>query len=138
MIDISLIWRYTLWTLMEETALPSKDTQVNPKKQVVGQATIKVCLHEKCCQKGAEDIYKNLKEALTKEEAVVLPVYECFGFCKDGSNIAINDNIVKGVRPFTAVELVRRELDNPSCKADGLGSKSIDTLDDILENIEKL
>jgi len=113
---------------MEEITPPSKDTR----------ATIKVCLHRKCCQKGAEDIYKNLKEGLTKEEALVLPIRECFGFCKDGPNIAINDNIVKGVRPFTVVELVRAELDNPSCKADGLGSKSIDTLDDVLENIEHL
>ncbi len=113
---------------MEETTPSSKDTR----------ATIKVCLHRKCCQNGAEDIYRNLKEGLTKEEALVLPVYECFGFCTDGPNIAINDNIVKGIRPFTVVELVRRELDNPSCKADGLGSKSIDELDSILDDIEKL
>ncbi len=103
-----------------------------------GQATIKVCLHRKCCEKGAEDIYRNLKEGFTKEEALVLPIHECFGFCKEGPNIAINDNIVKGVRPFTAVEIVRSELDNPSCKADGLGSKSIENLDAVLENIEKL
>lgn len=125
---------------MEETSSPSmlsiKD--ILPEKKERCQATIKVCLHRKCCEKGAEDIYKNLKEGLTKEEALVLPIHECFGFCKDGPNIAINDNIVKGVRPFTAVELVRSELDNPSCKADGLGSKSIDMLDDVLEDIEKL
>lgn len=114
--------------VMNDTTSQSKDTRT----------TIKVCLNRKCCEKGAEDIYKNLKEGLTKEEALVLPIHECLGFCKDGPNIAINDNIVKGVRPFTAVELVRAELDNPSCKADGLGSKSIDTLDDVLENIEKL
>jgi NADH:ubiquinone oxidoreductase subunit E len=127
-VDTSFNFGYTTLTLMEETIPPSKDTR----------ATIKVCLHEKCCRKGAEDIYRNLKEGLTKEEALVLPIYECFGFCKEGPNIAINDNIVKGVRPFTAVELVRAELDNPSCKADGLGSKSLDALDDVLEDITKL
>ena len=103
-----------------------------------GQVMIKVCLGKKCCQNGAEEIYKNLKEGLTKEEAVVLPIRKCFGFCGEGPNIAINDNIVKGVRPFSAVELVRMELDNPSCKADGMGSKNIDALDDVLDEIEKL
>ncbi|OGI14120.1 MAG: hypothetical protein A3E38_02160 [Candidatus Moranbacteria bacterium RIFCSPHIGHO2_12_FULL_54_9] len=102
------------------------------------RATVKVCLHTKCCQKGAEQIYQNLKEGLTKEEAIVLPVKECFGFCKEGPNIAINDNIVKGVRPFLAVEIVRQELRNPSCKADGLGSKSLDDLDQVLDDALKL
>ncbi|MDD2766332.1 MAG: (2Fe-2S) ferredoxin domain-containing protein [Candidatus Moranbacteria bacterium] len=125
---------------MEETTLQSSLSikDILPEKQGKCQATIKVCLHDKCCRKGAEDIYKNLKEGLSKEEALVLPIHECFGFCKDGPNISLNDNIIKGVRPFSAVELVRRELENPSCKADGLGSKSIETLDDVLENIEKL
>lgn len=109
-----------------------------PHKFKDARATVKVCLGKKCCQKGAADIYKNLKEGLTKEEALVLPIHECLGFCKDGPNIAINDNIVKGVRPFSAIELVRAELDNPSCKADGLGSKSLDALDAVLEDIEKL
>ena len=102
------------------------------------RATVKVCLHKTCCQKGAEDIYKNLKDGLTKEEAIVLPIYECLSFCEDGPNIAINDNIVKGVKPFLAVETVRQELKDPSCKADGLGSKSIDALDSVLEDITKL
>jgi NADH:ubiquinone oxidoreductase subunit E len=127
-LDFSLSFGYNIVTLMEELIVPSKDTR----------ATIKVCLHKKCCQKGAEDIYKNLKEGLSKEEALVLPIYECFGFCKEGPNIAINDNIVKGVRSFLAVEQVRAELDNPSCKADGLGSKSIDALDDVLDTITQL
>ena len=102
------------------------------------RATIKVCLHEKCCRKGAEEIYANLKESLSKEEAIVLPVYECFNFCKEGPNIAINDNIVKGVKPFLEVERVRQELRDPSCRADGLGSKSLDALDEVLEDIDRL
>lgn len=123
---------------MDETILQPTNKEAPKEKQSGGQATIKVCLHTDCRERGAEEIYKNLKDGLSKEEAVVLPVYECFGYCKEGPNIAINDNIVKGVRPFLAVEQVRAELDNPSCKADGLGSKSLDALDDVLENIEKL
>ena len=102
------------------------------------RATIKVCLHTKCCQKGSEEIFANLKEGLSKEEAIVLPVRECLGYCSEGPNIAINDNIVKGVKPFLAVETVRQELRDPSCKADGLGSKSLDDLDQVLENATKL
>lgn len=111
------------------------EENVQPKDT---RATVKVCLHRKCCQKGGEQIFANLKEGLTKEEAIVLPVYECLNFCSEGPNIAINDNIVKGVKPFLAVETVRQELRDPSCKADGLGSKSIDTLDAVLEDITKL
>lgn len=123
---------------MEEKNLQLKSTLDLLPEKASGQATVKVCLGEKCCMKGAKDIYTNLKEGLTKEEALVLPVHECLGFCKDGPNIVINDNIVKGVKPFSVVETVRQELSDTSCRADGLGSKSIDTLDDVLENIEKL
>lgn len=103
-----------------------------------GRATVKVCVFEKCVKRGSEDIYLNLKEGLSPEEAIVTRVDHCFGFCKLGPNIAINDNIVKTVKPFSAVETVRQELRDPSCKADGLGSKSLDDLDDILENIDTL
>lgn len=113
---------------MEEKTIQPKDKR----------AVIKVCLHNKCCQKGGQQIFDNLKEGLTKEEALVLPVYQCFNFCSEGPNIAINDNIVKGVRPFLAVETVRQELRDPSCKADGLGTKSIDTLDAVLDDIGHL
>lgn len=127
-VDVFAVFTYTVLMLMPEENLQSKDTRV----------TIKVCLHEKCCRKGAEQVYANLKEGLTKEEAIVLPVYECFNFCKEGPNIAINDNIVRGVKPFLAVERVRQELRDPSCRADGLGSKSLDDLDTVLEDITKL
>ena len=107
-------------------------------KKTSGQATIKVCVHKDCCQKGSEDVYLALKDGLSKEEAVVLKVDDCFNFCEEGPNIALNDNILKGVRPFTAVEQVRAELNNPSCKADGLGSRPLDDLDYVLDSIEKL
>ena len=119
---------------METTSTPYPHSE----KKKGGQATIKVCLNNKCLQKGGAEIFANLKEGLTKEEALILPVYECFGYCKAGPNIALNDNILKGVRPFTVVEQVRRELDNPSCKADGLGSKSLDALDAVLDDITRL
>ncbi len=102
------------------------------------RATVKVCVFEKCVRRGSEDIYRNLKEGLAAEEAVVTRIDHCFGFCKLGPNIAINDNIVKGVKPFLAVETVRQELADPSCKADGLGNKSLDDLDEVLDSLMKL
>ena len=108
------------------------------EKKSPSQATIKVCIHKDCCLRGSEDVYNNLKEGLSREEALVLKVDTCFSFCEEGPNIALNDNILKGVRPFTAVEQVRAELENPSCKADGLGSRSLNELDDVLDSIEKL
>jgi NADH:ubiquinone oxidoreductase subunit E len=112
------------------------EVEFPPKKD--SRATVKVCIHEDCCNRGSREIYQNLKEGLDKEEALVLAVDECFNFCKEGPNIAINDNIVRGVKPFLAVETVRQELRDPSCKADGLGSKSIDELDTVLDDITKL
>ncbi|HLC95452.1 MAG TPA: NAD(P)H-dependent oxidoreductase subunit E [Patescibacteria group bacterium] len=103
-----------------------------------GQATIKVCLGEKCCQKGAQEIFTNLKEGFKPDEAVILAGKECFGYCAEGPCIAINDNIVKNVRPFLAVEKARTELDDPSCKADGLGTKSIDDIDAVLDSATHL
>lgn len=108
------------------------------EKKAPSQATIKVCIHKDCCLRGSEEVYHNLKEGLSKDEAVVLKVDTCFSFCEEGPNIALNDNILKGVRPFTAVEQVRAELENPSCKADGLGARPLDDLDDIIDSIDKL
>ncbi len=108
------------------------------EKKSPSRATIKVCVHKDCCSRGSEEVYNNLREGLLPEEALVLKVDTCFSYCEEGPNIALNDNILRGVRPFTAVEHVRAELENPSCKADGLGSRSIDELDDVLDSLEKL
>lgn len=106
--------------------------------QPPSKATIKVCVSKDCCQKGSEQIYENLRDAFTPEEATILRVDECMSMCALGPNIALNDNIVTGIKPFSAVEQVRSELNDPSCKADGLGSKPIESLDTFLDDIEKL
>ncbi len=81
---------------------------------------------------------QNLRDGLSREEAVVLTVDECMSYCALGPNIAINDNLVTGVKPFLAVETVRAELQNPSCKADGVGSRPLEDLDTLIDDIEKL
>lgn len=107
----------------------------NEEPQKRARATVKVCLDKNCCEKGAKEVYANLKAGLPKEEVLVLPVSECMNFCEEGPLIALNDNIVKGVKPFLAVETVQQELSDPSCKADGLGSKKIDRLDELLDEM---
>ncbi len=107
----------------------------NPTNKKDTRATIKVCLEESCCQKGAQNVFHALKQGFAPEEALVIKSPRCLSSCKNGPNIAVNDNIIKGVRPITVVETVRTELRNPSCKADGIGSRSIDELDSVLDDI---
>mgnify|MGYP003407570114 CR=1 FL=1 len=107
--------------------------EITPQKDV--RATIKVCFEESCCQRGAENILLALKQGFASEEALVMKSPRCLSGCKEGSNIAVNDNIIKGVKPVSVVETVRAELKNPSCKADGIGSRSIDDLDSVLDDI---
>jgi len=108
-----------------EEILSKKDTR----------ATIKVCSEESCCRKGAENVLLALKQGFAPEEALVMKSPRCLSGCQEGPNIAVNDNIIKGVQPVSVVEVVRAELKNPSCKADGIGSRSMDELDDVLEDL---
>ncbi len=107
--------------------------QESPKKDI--RATIKVCLEENCCQKGAQNVFLALKQGFAKEEALIIKSPRCLSGCKNGPNIAVNDNIIKGVKPISVVETVRSELQNPSCKADGIGSRGIDELNTVLDDI---
>ncbi len=109
--------------------------ETQPKQLKDSRATLKVCLQENCCQKGARNVFTALKQGFAPEEALVIESSRCLSGCKEGPNIAVNDNIIKGVRPISVVETVRSELKNPSCKADGLGSRSIDDLEDVLSDI---
>lgn len=99
------------------------------------RATIKVCLEPSCCQRGAENVLVALKQGFAPEEALIMPSPRCLSGCQEGPNIAVNDNIIKGVQLISVVETVRSELRNPSCKADGIGSRSIDDLDSVLNDI---
>lgn len=95
---------------------------------------VKVCVHTTCCMRGAEKIFEVLHEELGRE-ADVSATRECFRFCKSGPNVAVNGSVLKGVRQGDAVSLVRREIRQPSRKLDGVGMKSLDDLDDLIDNM---
>ena len=99
------------------------------------RATIKVCLEPSCCQRGSENVFRALELGFAPEEALIMRSPRCLSGCGMGPNIVVNDNIIRGVTPISVVEKVRSELDNPSCKADGIGSRSIDELDSVLDDI---
>lgn len=111
----------------------------NEEEKPIGtRATVRVCMNDKCRARGSERVLEALKDGLAPGEATVIASDQCFSYCEEGPNIAINDNLVKGVKPFLAVETVRQELANPSCKADGVGSRSLDDLDDVIDGLGRL
>jgi|GEM_PF-1664326 NADH:ubiquinone oxidoreductase subunit E len=108
-------------------------------KQPSRQAMIRVCCGSVCCRHGSEKIFGVLEAELGGSgEAVVRKSSACFGHCADGPNVALNDNLLSGIKPFSAVEQVRAAMEDVSCKADGLGLRNIDDLDDILEHIDRI
>ena len=97
---------------------------------------IKVCVHYKCCQQGSQAIYRQLKGSFEgREDTEVIASTDCFRFCKSGPNVSVNGNILHGIRSNDAVGRVKRELEHPSRRIDGLGTRSIDELDDVLDGL---
>ncbi len=98
------------------------------------RARIKVCVNVNCCSRGSEQVYDRLAKELGGT-ADVEKTPDCFRFCKSGPNVSVDGTIIHGMRPGSATERVQREISHPSRKKEGLGSKSIDELDDVLESL---
>ncbi|QQS20610.1 MAG: (2Fe-2S) ferredoxin domain-containing protein [Candidatus Moraniibacteriota bacterium] len=106
-----------------------------PKKEEhhsLPNAQVKVCVHEECRMKGSEKIYNRLAREC-KKEVCVEKTPDCFRFCKEGPNVAVNGNVLHHVEVLSAVARVRSELSHPSPKKDAIGTKSLDDLDSILD-----
>jgi predicted thioredoxin/glutaredoxin len=114
---------------MEPRKVPGSELPGNRPR-----ATVKVCVHATCCMRGSEKIYEELDRGLSGK-AEVVKTAECFRFCESGPNVAVDGNVLKGMRPGDAVARVRREMGRPSRKIDGVGSRSIDELDDVLDGL---
>jgi NADH:ubiquinone oxidoreductase subunit E len=95
---------------------------------------VKVCVHEECRGRGSERIYARLCDECGGE-AEIRKTEDCFRLCKIGPNVAVNGNVLHHMRENNAVLRVRSELRSPSIKRDGIGARSLDDLDDVLDHL---
>lgn len=96
---------------------------------------IRVCIHKTCCQQGSEKIYTALKDSLTDSEADIVCSGDCFRFCKSGPNISVNGSILHHVSPANAASKVHDALTRKTVKKEALGTRPLDELDDVLEDL---
>lgn len=101
------------------------------------KATIKVCVHRDCCGRGSERLYERLHRECSAE-AEVRKTDECFRFCKSGPNVAVNGNVLHHMNERNVVSRVRSELRTPSTKTDGVGTRKMEDLDDVLDDLFRL
>lgn len=95
---------------------------------------IRVCANVNCKGNGSEKVYEAL---LTGSDAdcEVVKTGDCFRFCKQGPNVAVDGHVLHFVKPDNAVRRVRNEINTPSVKKDAVGTRSIDELDDFLASL---
>lgn len=94
--------------------------------------TIKVCVSGKCKGRGADAVFVALERGCS-DRALVSKTGECMGYCGLGPNVAVDGNILHHMHPRDGASRVNREIDNPSPKEHGLGSKTLDELDSFLD-----
>jgi len=95
---------------------------------------IKVCCSGKCKGRGSERVFSVLERDCS-HEASVEKTTECMGYCGMGPNVAVNGNILHHLHPDDAAKRTSEEMDCPSPKAHGLGTKTIDDLDSVLDSL---
>jgi NADH:ubiquinone oxidoreductase subunit E len=80
---------------------------------VVALVSIKVCVGSSCYLKGAHKVVECLQDAICKAgiaEQVELSCVFCLGHCQNGPNIQINDELISGVTPQRAKELIEEVI----------------------------
>ncbi len=95
---------------------------------------IKVCTSGKCKGKGSQAIADALTHGCAGC-ATVATTDDCFGYCGMGPNVAVDGNILHYMGPRDAVSRVKGEIEHPSKKVHGLGGKTLDDLDSVLDNL---
>ena len=98
------------------------------------KSLVKVCIHADCCGRGSERIYERLTQA-GLPDVDVQKTEDCFRFCKMGPNVAVDGNVLHHMSEKHAVSRVRSEIRFPSVKTDGVGTRAIEELDDVLDNL---
>jgi hypothetical protein len=84
--------------------------------------------------RGSEKIYETLTRDLA-ETVDVGKTIDCFRFCKSGPNVSVNGTVLQGMHLNDATSRVKQEIVKPSRKIEGIGTKSIDELDDVLDDL---
>lgn len=96
---------------------------------------IRVCVNVNCCARGSEKVYEKLASEMDANTADVIKTPDCFRFCKSGPNVSVDGTILHEMHLSNAVSRVKREIEKPSRKVEGAGTKSIDELDDVLDSL---
>lgn len=96
---------------------------------------IRVCTHQTCCQRGSEKIFTALKQSFSEDEADIATTGDCFRFCKSGPNVAVNGALLHHVSPTNASARVREAVGKKTVKKEAVGTRSIDELDDVLDEL---
>ena len=99
---------------------------------------IRVCIHETCCQRGSEKVYDALKRAFPTDESDIDTTEHCFRFCKSGPNVAVNGAVLHHVTSDSAVRMVHKSLSTRTVKKEAVGMRSLDELEDALDELTKL
>lgn len=94
---------------------------------------IKICISEKCSGRGSAKVADALEQECA-DSGTIEKSSQCFGYCGMGPNVAVNGNILHHMRPQDAAPRVKTEIAHPSPKKHGLGEKTLDDLDDVLDD----
>lgn len=103
-------------------------------KMMEARHIIKVCCSGKCKGRGNERVFAALERECATE-GTIEKTDECMGYCGMGPNVAVDGNILHELHPEDAAKRVREELAHPSPKVHGLGTKTVDDLDSVLDDL---
>jgi NADH:ubiquinone oxidoreductase subunit E len=99
---------------------------------------VRVCTNINCCQRGSKKIYETLKQSFSETEAHIETTENCFRFCKSGPNIAVDGAVLHHISPANAAARVREAVTKKTVKKEAVGTRSIDELDDVLDELIRL
>lgn len=99
--------------------------------------SIRVCVNTHCKCNGSEKIFDKLVSEQT-ENWELSKTDECFRYCKQGPNVAVNGNVLHHIHPESATRRIQAEIENPSPRKDVVGTRGLDELDSVLDDLISL
>jgi NADH:ubiquinone oxidoreductase subunit E len=95
---------------------------------------VKICCSGKCKGRGSERVFAALEREYPGD-ATISKTDLCMGYCGMGPNVAINGNILHHMHQDDVTRRVEEEIARPSPRLHGLGSRTIDDLDSVLDDL---